>query len=333
MNPEWKINNFTNIKVKSRHLFPLILVSLSSTIIILILVLINQNIPKLLLIGSIIILSTFIVDIVLILVHFLKNKSIKWFNKFLEDIKEINFKEEGGNYKVKILLERPYKKIKIETGKILIERYREPGSKSSTGVTKTHVINKKEFKFEDKREIEFEIEKRKVIGFMEKESGLVEGPGIVMHSPYINKFIFLFSDDSYIEDINPEKRIIKIENETKVYLEFSGLKDSEILFYLNFLKKGKARSVKVELEWIYKRDSLRSYIKREVIERVTEPGTYEIKYMFLKGEKNIYIMPSFDIPQMNLMKISRKTGWKIYYKLSLDIPLSPDRYERAYLFS
>jgi len=310
-----------------------VVVSVSITIFIMILVLSRLRGSKLILIISIFILSTVIVDIILLLDYFLKKKSTRWFNKFLKDIKEISSKEETGNYKIKILLERPYEKIKIETGKILIERYVVSTGKSSHVVTKTRVLNKKEIEFENRNEMEFEIEKGKVIGFMEKSKGLIEGPGIILHTSYRNKFIFLFSDDSYIEDIKPEKRSIKIENDAKVYLEFSGFEDKEILFYLSVLKTGKARSIKVEFEWIYKRDKFRSYIKRELIKRVTKPGTHEIRYRFLKGEKNIYVMPSFYIPNMNLLKIPKNTDWKIYYKLSLDIPLSPDKYERAELFS
>jgi len=327
----WKINNFTDIKLKNRNI-PALAVSVSTAVlIIMILVLVNLRGLQLILIVSIFILSTVILDIILLLDYFLKNKSIQWFNKFLKDIKEINSKEEGGNYKIKILLEKPYEKIKIETGRILIERYVTSSGKSSQVVTKNYVINKKEFKFENKNKIEFEIEKGKVIGFMGKSEGLIEGPGIILHTPYRNKFIFLFSDDSYIEDIRPEKRIVKIENDSRAYLEFSGFGDNEIIFYLSVLKTGKARSIKVEFEWIYKRDNFRNYIKRELIRRVTEPGTYEIRYKFLKGEKNLYIIPYFYIPNMNLMKISKNTGWKIYYKLSLDIPLSPDKYEKTAL--
>jgi|GEM_PF-6234195 len=333
MNSEWKINNFTDIKLKNRYILAIAVVSVSITIFIIILVLSKLRSSKLILIVSIFILSTVIVDIILLVDYFLKKKSTRWFNKFLKDIKEISSKEEDGNYKIKILLERPYEKIKIETGKILIERYVVSTGKSSHVVTKTHVLNKKEFEFENRNEIEFEIEKGKVIGFMEKSKGLIEGPGIILHTSYRNKFIFLFSDDSYIEDIKPEKRSIKIENDTRAYLEFSGYEDNELLFYLSVLKTGKARSIKAEFEWIYKKDKFRSYIKRELIKRVKKPGTYEIRYKFLKGEKNIYVIPSFYIPNMNLMKISKNTGWKVYYKLSLDIPLSPDKYERAELFS
>ena len=333
MNSEWKINNFTDIKLKERFILTIAVVSVSITIFIMILVLSRLRGSKLILIVSIFILSTVIVDIILLLDYFLKKKSKRWFNKFLKDIEEISSKEEKGNYKIKILLKRPYEKIKIETGKILIERYVVSTGKSSHVVTKTHILNKKELEFENRNEIEFEIEKGKVIGFMEKSKGLIEGPGIILHTSYRNKFIFLFSDDSYIENIEPEKRSIKIENDSKTYLEFSGFEDNELLFYLSVLKTGKARSIKVEFEWIYKREKFRSYIKRELIKRVTKPGTYEIRYRFLKGDKNIYVMPSFYIPNMNLMKISKNTDWKIYYKLSLDIPLSPDKYERAELFS
>ncbi len=329
MNSEWKINNFTDIKLKNRYILAIVVVSVSITIFIMILVLSRLKGSKLILIVSIFILSTVIVDIILLLDYFLKKKSTRWFNKFLKDIKEISSKEENGNYKIKILLERPYEKIKIETGKILIERYVVKADKSSHVVTKTHVMNKKEFEFENRNEIEFEIEKGKVIGFMEKSKGLIEGPGIILHTSYRNKFIFLFSDDTLFEAMKPEERTIKIENDTKVYLEFSDYKENELMFYLSVLKTGKARSIKFEFEWIYKRDKFRSYIKRELVKKVTKPGTYEIEYKFLKEEKNIYIIPSFYIPNMNLMRISKNTNWEIYCRLSLDIPLLPDKYVKT----
>ena len=229
-------------------------------------------------------------------------------------------------------MKRPYW-IKSEVGMILI--YRHPVSTRFRDIkTKIHVLNKKEFEIEYKKEIEFEIEKGKVVGFMKEKTGVIDGPGIILHSPFWYKFIFLFSDDTYIEKIEPAERSIRIENDTKAYLEFLGFENDEILFYLSVLEMGKARGVKVEIEWVYAYEEYNHIVGgTELLKEVSQPGTYKIGYKLLKeGNKNIYIFPSFYIPSdLNFWNISKNTIWDVYYKLSADVPSSPDECVRSLL--
>ena len=261
----------------------------------------------------------------------------RWFKRFLEDIEEIYSQEEGENYRIQIVLKKPYEKIKVLAGRVLVERYRESQNGKKIRV-RTHVFDRKEWVFEYANRLEFELPKRKMVGYMEWEVGLIEAPGIILHSPWGGELVLLFSDDSFFEEIEPDKKRIEILKHGKAFLEFSRFEDGKISFYLSVLEMGKGRAVRVELEWVYEKDSGEISISQEhlvskVIKEVKKPGNYEAFYTFPKEERVIYVFSPLYLEDLDLdlVKITRTTNWQIYYRLVLDIPFSPDEEARGKL--
>ncbi len=325
---EWKINYIKPASLKEIYLLPLILPSIFVTLFTGYIIFVNFKKNPLLIFLSLIILTiTLLVELFIFFEHKKKKESLKKFEEFLKNIREIKDEEKDRKLIIKFFLNKPCDKLKIKSGKIFIERYIFSSGKHKQVVTNYKIKENKNYEFHDTPQIEFEIERKKTLGYLEKEHGIIESPGIILEGNFGKKFIILFSDDTLKEKITLRENLLNLDNGIKAYLEVHNITDNIIKMFLSVFKKEKARSFKVEIEWINKINRKNPYIFRETVLKTEETGGHEIIYHFEKDKnKKIYIFPEFYFPEkIRLLKITKGENFEIFLKLSADIPLSPDK--------
>ncbi|MEN3044131.1 MAG: hypothetical protein ABDH37_02795 [Candidatus Hydrothermales bacterium] len=265
-------------------------------------------------------------ELFIILDHFFKNKTTDWVDFFLKNIIEIKTSEDNENFLIKFVLRKKIKKLKIMSGNIVIERYMEV-SKVPVVVTKYRIYEEKKYEFKDVSEFEIGIKKGKTLGYLDSKGGVVDGPGFILNCPYMRRALFLFTDDTVMEEFKLKEDVLKLKNEINVYSNLLEVKDGEVIFHVSVFDKGKARVIKLEIEWIYKNDLINPHIFRETISNLEEVGSYEIKYdLKIFKDKNIYVFNDFYFPEkVNFLKLTKKRKWKIFLKLSADLPFYVDK--------
>lgn len=324
---EWKINYIKPPSLKEIYLFPIGIISIFITLFTIYIIFINLKKSTLFYFLLIFMIILFLVDLFIFIDYRRKKESLKKFEKFLKNIKEIKDEIKDEKILIKIFLNKPFNKLKIKSGKIFIERYILSSGKHTQVVTNYKIYEYKNYEFHNNSQIEFEIRRKKTVGYLEKKEGIIESEGAILEGNFGKKFIFLFSDDTFKEKFYIREKILNLENGIKTYLEVLNITDNIIKMFLSVIKKEKARSFKVEIEWVNKRRKKPPSIIRETILKAEEIGSYEINYDFEKiKDKNIYIFPEFYFPEkMKLLKVSRCENLDIFLKLSADIPLLPDK--------
>ncbi|MEO0303115.1 MAG: hypothetical protein ABIM76_05015 [candidate division WOR-3 bacterium] len=324
---EWKINYIKPYKFQEEYIPFILIISLPLTILIIYIIFAKFEIGAPFLIIFLFIIFSLFFDFWVLLNLIQKKKALKWFDDLLKNIKKIETEEKDKKLLIKLILNKPFNRLKIKSGEIFIERYIVSTGKSSHIVTKYRINEHKKYEFNNNSQIEFEIERRKVLGYLEKERGFIEGSGIILEGIFKKKFIILFSDDTLKEKFRLKENILTLQNSIRAYLEVLSITEREIKMYLSITNKEKARSFKVEIEWVNKMNIRNPYIVRELISRNEDVGSYEINYkLFEKDDKNIYIFPEFYFPEkIKLLKIAKSKNFKIFLKLSADFPLSPDK--------
>ncbi|MEN3045924.1 MAG: hypothetical protein ABDH49_02925 [Candidatus Hydrothermales bacterium] len=261
-----------------------------------------------------------------ILDHFFKNKAIDWVDSFLKNIGEIKTSEERENFLIKFVLRKKVKKIKITSGEIFIERSLEE-SKVPKVVTRYRVCDEKRYEFKNVSEFEVKVKKGKALGYLDSKGGVIESPGFVLSCPYLRKALFLFTDDTFIEKFKLKEDGLNFKNELSVHANLLEVRGGEAIFHVSLFNKGKAKSLNLEIEWIYKGDSINPHIFRETISNLQEAGSYEIRYdLKISKDRNIYVFNDFYFPEkVNFLKITEKSNWKIFLKLKANLPFEVDK--------